>query len=506
MAWSTVVCGLLLVYSAAVCLVILTRRSYVEIDFVTYLVQAQGTKDYYSHLAGMQRQEDEEQALLYAECTSPFDYTCISGPSGPCVYPGGHLLVHSLLAVAVESVVPADTHCTIEQVYHNRSTHRTIDSHNAVAGHSDPVSDTTHASPPHVSQSRILSTDDASSWPCIRYYQTAMFLLFVVQAAISLLLVDRVLGWPSPRSSLAFAGQALLCLLWLSSLRTKSLYVLRAFNDCWAALFGNLGLLALSSTSPTLTRARVALAVATVSLSVSIKMSWLLVLPALGIAALSADRSLPRAVAWCAAVALAVQAVMGAPYLATNATEYLRRAFDFSRDFEYVWSVNWQMLPEDVFHSPAFHRSLLAAHAGSLLTLGWRRWGLRDILPSCLGIRPSTVHLTPTGAVFVAVECVFVGLVFARSLHYQFYVTYYWTLPLLVVSATQHRWLPQWATVLLRLALVGAIEWSFLAYPTRASASTVLAAAHSVLFVSMFTSSLPRGAIRRSASENKKYA
>jgi alpha-1,3-mannosyltransferase len=145
-------------------------------------------------------------------------------------------------------------------------------------------------------------------------------------------------------------------------------------------------------------------------------------------------------------------------------------------------------------------------HVLSLLILGWRRWGLRDILPASLGLRPPTVHLTPVGAVFITVECVFVGLAWARSLHYQFYVTYYWTLPILVVSATQHRWLPDWATMLLRLALVGAIESSFLAYPTTARASTILAAAHTVLLVSMFTSSLPRGAIRRSASANKKYA
>lgn len=59
---------------------------------------------------------------------------------------------------------------------------------------------------------------------------------------------------------------------------------------------------------------------------------------------------------------IALQMLLGAPFLLHNAGAYLSRAFELSRVFQHVWSVNLKFLSELVFQSKEVAVVLLLAH------------------------------------------------------------------------------------------------------------------------------------------------
>ena len=59
---------------------------------------------------------------------------------------------------------------------------------------------------------------------------------------------------------------------------------------------------------------------------------------------------------------VALQMLLGAPFLLHNAGAYFGRAFELSRVFQHVWSVNLKFLPEPVFQSKEVAVMLLLAH------------------------------------------------------------------------------------------------------------------------------------------------
>ena len=61
-----------------------------------------------------------------------------------------------------------------------------------------------------------------------------------------------------------------------------------------------------------------------------------------------------------------LQLALAAPFLLHRPGAYLGRAFELSRVFQHVWSVNLKFLPEDAFRGPWLAAGLLAAH---ILTL-----------------------------------------------------------------------------------------------------------------------------------------
>jgi len=80
-------------------------------------------------------------------------------------------------------------------------------------------------------------------------------------------------------------------------------------------------------------------------------------------------RALPH-VALC----VAVQLLLGLPFLLENAVSYVRGAFDFGRQFFYVWTVNLKFLPEHVFLDRRLAAGLLAAHVLGLAFFFFTRW------------------------------------------------------------------------------------------------------------------------------------
>ena len=53
---------------------------------------------------------------------------------------------------------------------------------------------------------------------------------------------------------------------------------------------------------------------------------------------------------------------LGAIFLLRNSEAYFSRAFEFSRQFMYKWTVNWRILPEIMFLDRRFHVALLGLH------------------------------------------------------------------------------------------------------------------------------------------------
>lgn len=153
---------------------------------------------------------------------------------------------------------------------------------------------------------------------------------------------------------------------------------------------------------------------------------------------------------------VATQALLAANFLDGDRWAYLRSSFDFSRVFLYKWTVNWRLIDEDTFLSPGWAKGLLIGHASVLVAFGLFRWcrpdggvwpvlarGLRKPLrPAALApLSADCESILPTGAfksvIFeIDVATVFftsnlIGIIFARSLHYQFYSWYAQQVPFL---------------------------------------------------------------------------
>jgi alpha-1,3-mannosyltransferase len=188
------------------------------------------------------------------------------------------------------------------------------------------------------------------------------------------------------------------------------------------------------------------------SLSVSIKMNSLLALPALGLVLLR-NVGMSRT-AGILIACIVLQAVLAYPFLATHPASYLSKAFEFSRVFSFQWTVNWKFLSEEMFVSPGFAQALLGMHVFALLYFSHRVWLARDgglivviykicahelesfqrdgILSFVCGDAGGVYHDGPAFIVEIVWSCVFVGVAFARTLHFQFYAWYFHSLPFLL--------------------------------------------------------------------------
>jgi alpha-1,3-mannosyltransferase len=252
----------------------------------------------------------------------------------------------------------------------------------------------------------------------------------------------------------------------LGTRRVQSIFVLRLFNDCWATA------LALAAFALLLRwRAGAILACAVFSVAVGVKMNVLLFAPAL-LAVLLLQFGAMRTVLHLA-VCAGVQLLVGAEFLVAAPLSYLVRSFDLGRQFFYIWSVNWQFVPEELFLSAQFKLVLLGAHVGLLALFAYARW-----LPAwrSTGGSADTVLLMLFSANLIGVAC-------ARSLHYQFYVWYFFSLPF-VGAQFAARFAEGRARALAWVAFIAlmlALELTWNLFPPRASMSALMCACHVML-------------------------
>ena len=227
--------------------------------------------------------------------------------------------------------------------------------------------------------------------------------------------------------------------LCVCSKRLHSVFLLRLFNDCWVGLGLWVCVYALQ-------RRWWTAGTAVWALSVGIKMTGLLAGPGLGVVLL---QGLGLADSFFVLAYMGMLQVASAwPFLYREVGfTYFWAAFDFGRVFEYRWTVNWKFVPEKLFLSREFAITLMVWHVTLLGVFVAKRWlrpsgySPRDFVRMYfldsrgLGEKEEQEISARTNATFVMdtmLASVVIGLLCARTLHYQFYAYLGWATPYLL--------------------------------------------------------------------------
>ena len=457
------VSALLCAFELVFCVAIIAKVPYTEIDWRAYM--------------------DEVGGFLQGER----DYTKLKGDTGPLVYPAGFVYLYAILKKVIIGCAD-DAPC-----------------------------------------------DDAQN---VRVAQYVFLVAYVAHLALTLATYREARGVVPPYALITLA----------LSKRVHSIFVLRMFNDGVASLFAHAAIFAAQ-------RRKWPLAFFLLSLGVSVKMNVLLAVPPALVLLVGGTR--PRTAIVSVAVFVTTQIVLSAPFaIAGFAREYASRAFEFSRAFDYTWTVNWRFVSKETFGSSAFKRTLLVAHVTGLLAFAHKKWYAaldeekekarrtvsrrrgaskkkdekkerfffgffadwfrrlpRDASPSETMERSLT---DPAHVMSTMHEGTFIGVLFARSLHYQFYAWYFHSLPFLLwrcdffearaARAFRSETAAKAASDAARVSLLLVIERSWNIFPATEESSRTLFAAHAVLLVGLFFSSTRRKRNSRAADAKDKNA
>jgi alpha-1,3-mannosyltransferase len=130
--------------------------------------------------------------------------------------------------------------------------------------------------------------------------------------------------------------------------------------------------------------------------------------------------------------------------------------------------VNWRFVPETTFLSRPFAIGLLATHIGLLCWFARTRWikpskktpgqFLNMIREEQRDQEQISRRITPNFIMTAMLTAIVIGMLCARSLHYQFYAYLAWATPFLLWKAGFHP--------ILQYALWGAQEWAWNVYPS----------------------------------------
>ena len=161
------------------------------------------------------------------------------------------------------------------------------------------------------------------------------------------------------------------------------------------------------------------------------------------------------------------------PFIRADWVAYVSRAFEFSRQFMFKWTVNWRFVGEETFLSGEFSVALLVLHVSILVlfTIGW-------VKPSGLNVfrfaqatiqgNLQKVDLSNSFIMTTLLSSLAIGLLCARSLHYQFFAYLAWASPFLLWRAGLHPVL---------IYVVWALqEWAWNVYPSTNASSAVVVA------------------------------
>ncbi|XP_071501144.1 dol-P-Man:Man(5)GlcNAc(2)-PP-Dol alpha-1,3-mannosyltransferase-like, partial [Diadema antillarum] len=277
-----------------------------------------------------------------------------------------------------------------------------------------------------------------------------------------------------------------------ASYRIHSIFVLRLFNDPVAMYFLYVAVALFMDR-------RWTVGCMFFSLAVSIKMNILLFAPGLLLLLLT-EYGFWLTIPMLAICGL-IQLGLAWPFLLENPEGYLLRSFELSRQFFFKWTVNWRFLPEEIFLNRHFQLTLLALHIIVLFLFVVHRWNRRNGGIFALLKTPSIPDrsvLTPNYIVGTLFASNFIGMVFSRTLHYQFYVWYFHTLPYLL-------WSTDYPDVF-RLLILGVIEMCWNTYPSTSLSSGALHACHLLILLGLWLNKedLRRVAVRQTTSGTTK--
>ncbi|KAI6045645.1 mannosyltransferase [Pisolithus marmoratus] len=225
--------------------------------------------------------------------------------------------------------------------------------------------------------------------------------------------------------------------------RLHSIFVLRLFNDCWSVVFVQAAILALQTGVD-------GTGILLYSLSLSVKMSALLYLPGLLV-------------------------VLFKRHGMIGTARYMAK-----------WTVNWRFLDEEVFLSPSWAMSLLLGHVTLLTAFGLCRWCKSDGGTLAVIRRgflhpfqsPALSSVSPDYIATVLMTSNLIGILFARSLHYQFYSWYCQQLPFLC-RRTKY-------PLALQLLILAGIEYAWNVFPSTTLSSGILLAVHVLLLLGIW--------------------
>lgn len=265
-------------------------------------------------------------------------------------------------------------------------------------------------------------------------------------------------------------AMAILCF----SKRIHSIFILRLFNDGVCMLLFYVSCLLFM-------KSRWRIGCVFFSLAVSVKMNVLLFAPGLLLLLLQSSENVVETIINLA-ICASIQLFLGAPFLLSYPVSYLRKAFEFDRVFFYKWTVNWKFLSEDVFLSKKVSLTLLLMH---LVTLGL--FGRKIIKSSKAETGVAIFQGKPLNPAYVAHTLFisnFIGIAFARTLHYQFYSWYFHSLPAML-------WLTN-LNIMMKCALLMMIEYAFNVFPATSQSSAALQVAHIVCIASLYFAKVPK--------------
>ncbi|KAJ5488958.1 Dol-P-Man:Man(5)GlcNAc(2)-PP-Dol alpha-1-3-mannosyltransferase [Penicillium diatomitis] len=238
------------------------------------------------------------------------------------------------------------------------------------------------------------------------------------------------------------------------SKRLHSIYMLRMFNDGIAAL-------AMWIAIYLCMRQKWTAGIAIWSLGVGVKMTLVLLVPGIAVVTLlnlGRGRSIALGV-----MAILIQVLISIPFIRENPLGYLSKAFELSRQFMFKWTVNWRFVGEETFLSKEFSLGLLVLHV-SLLALASAVWVkpsgtnvVRFLQDSIQGRHPP-MSLSGSFIMTVLLSSLTIGMLCARSLHYQFFSYLAWATPFLLWRAGFHP--------VLIYGLWAMQEWAWNVYPS----------------------------------------
>ncbi|KAL4155117.1 hypothetical protein PRNP1_007231 [Phytophthora ramorum] len=256
------------------------------------------------------------------------------------------------------------------------------------------------------------------------------------------------------------------------SKRLHSIFMLRMFNDGVAMMLLFIAIYLFA-------RQRWRWGCVFFSVAVSVKMNVLLFAPALFFLLLQSCGILRTA--WYLLTCAAIQIALGYPFLKHNWWSYMNKAFELSRVFTYKWTVNWRFIDEDTFVSGGFAILLLLGHLFFMVLFLDKHFNIIGTLRAVL-MKPFAIYEPFPIQSEIVVTSLFVinfaGIVFSRTLHYQFYSWYYPTLPYLLWCSD----LP----LLLKMAALLNNEYAFNTFPSTTMSSLMLQLTNLFLLMTLY--------------------
>ena len=169
---------------------------------------------------------------------------------------------------------------------------------------------------------------------------------------------------------------------------------------------------------------------------------------------------------------------MALPFLPAGAKAYVSRAIQFTRQFLFKWTVNWRFVGESRFLSREFAVALALSNLSCIILFLSGHWTRPSGL-SIVGLvrtvfkplsplvqQQISLRTTPDFILTTILSSMAIGLLCARSLHYQFYAYIAWSSPFLLWKTGLH-------PVLIYLVWA-AQEWAWNVYPSTDVSSMIV--------------------------------